>query len=98
MTICNYCDQEMTTGVGCRSDALHRDGVPVARVPNRAVRTSPGGRCGDCRAPLGTLHHPGCDLELCPFCHIQAITCDCRYDEDPPDDLGDEGEVLDTYR
>lgn len=85
MTTCTYCNQEMLTAQGCSPDALHRDGKPVAR--HRRTARDPGGeRCGDCGVAVGALHHPGCDLERCPFCGGQAIGCGCRYDEDPTDE------------
>jgi hypothetical protein len=31
--------------------------------------------CPDCNAPVGGLHHPGCDTEICPHCGLQAIGC-----------------------
>jgi hypothetical protein len=37
---------------------------------------SQGTLCGDCGAPLGTLHFLGCDCELCPICGGQAMTCE----------------------
>jgi hypothetical protein len=37
--------------------------------------------CHDCAAVKGQLHTPGCDVEECPNCHEQALSCDC--------DLGD---------
>lgn len=37
----------------------------------------PGTHCHDCNVALGQLHHPGCDSELCPACHWQAIACWC---------------------
>lgn len=27
--------------------------------------------------PRGALHHPGCDMERCPRCGLQSISCDC---------------------
>jgi hypothetical protein len=33
--------------------------------------------CRDCGTPSGGLHHPGCDVEDCPNCGMQAIACDC---------------------
>ena len=36
-------------------------------------------RCGDCGTKEGELHLPGCDMERCPFCGNQLITCDCCY-------------------
>jgi hypothetical protein len=53
MTVCTYCNQEMTHGVGCTVGQFV--GEP-ARLPN-----SDEAKCHDCHCPPGTLHHPGCD-------------------------------------
>jgi hypothetical protein len=42
----------------------------------------PGPKCDDCGAQRGALHKLGCDLEPCPRCGGQAISCDCFYDDD----------------
>jgi hypothetical protein len=34
--------------------------------------------CHDCSVVKGQLHVPGCDVERCPKCHWQAISCDCN--------------------
>lgn len=39
-------------------------------------------KCDDCGVPRGRLHLLGCDLEPCPRCGGQAITCECFYDDD----------------
>src|SRR5882724_2115155 len=31
--------------------------------------------CHDCAAIKGQLHTPGCDVEECPNCHEQALSC-----------------------
>jgi len=38
--------------------------------------------CHDCAVVKGQLHVLGCDVERCPVCKGQVITCDCPYDED----------------
>jgi len=41
------------------------------------------GRCRDCGCLPGHLHHYRCDVERCPFCYGQAISCDCGPETDP---------------
>ncbi len=69
---CEYCDQEMGDGVSCTQLVYVIDDVEFDRMPNDSGR-----KCGDCRTPPGGLHHPGCDMERCPKCNSQAISCGC---------------------
>jgi hypothetical protein len=36
---------------------------------------------------LGGFHHPGCDVERCPKCGGQLISCGCLTSEEELDDL-----------
>jgi hypothetical protein len=38
--------------------------------------------CHDCAVVKGQFHVLGCDVERCPVCKGQVITCDCPYDAD----------------
>jgi hypothetical protein len=40
----------------------------------------PDQRCHDCNVTRGSLHHPGCDMERCPKCEGQLISCGCLSD------------------
>lgn len=35
--------------------------------------------CHDCDCLEGQLHTPGCDVERCPFCGRQLVSCACAY-------------------
>jgi hypothetical protein len=37
--------------------------------------------CHDCRVLEGEFHVPSCDVEECPVCGDQLITCDCVFDD-----------------
>lgn len=57
-------------------------------VASRVLRRIPYGEesddwpseipCHDCSAMEGEFHVPGCDVEQCPLCGGQALSCDCQ--------------------
>ena len=78
----------MTTAISCVVNALHVNG---RRVDMIAYGNEPGprmsaDRCGDCGVFRGGWHHPGCDLQRCPACRGQLLSCGCLFDEDDDDD------------
>lgn len=84
MAVCNWCGSEMTTGRSCVVAAMHRDGRRLDLPPfgHEPGRRSSAARCGDCGVAVGGWHHPGCDLQQCPSCGDQLLSCGCRFDED----------------
>lgn len=53
------------------------DGKPYDRVPMREGDQEQEGKCYDCAILIGQLHVPGCDVEECPKCGEQVISCGC---------------------
>jgi hypothetical protein len=77
----------MRTAISCTADAFHQNGRRVDMIPfgDEPGRRTSGDRCGDCGVFRGGWHHPGCDLQPCPACGRQLLSCGCRFDEDGPD-------------
>ena len=38
--------------------------------------------CHDCKVDKGQFHVSSCDVEQCPQCGGQALSCDCEYEGD----------------
>jgi len=79
MAWCPYCEQEMIGGTDdCTGSTVEfPDGVIMEAVPNNS-----GYQCGDCGVRDGGKHHPGCDMERCPRCSGQLISCGCLSEEE----------------
>jgi hypothetical protein len=60
---------------------VERSGVAWPRIRFGDERRDWGaerGPCHDCAAIKGEFHVLGCDVERCPACGGQLITCDCN--------------------
>ena len=60
------------------------DGHSVSRISYGAEKNDWGAErqpCDDCRVIKGEFHVPGCDIEECPVCHDQLISCECSFED-----------------
>jgi hypothetical protein len=77
MAKCDWCKQEMTENNETCFENKTVDYPDGEKLPSIASDED----CHDCNIKAGGKHHPGCDMERCPKCRGQLISCGC-LDED----------------
>jgi len=83
MAVCGWCNQEMGNKVSCKGeDVEFPDGTKLPPIPYDPDYGGPDQLCHDCWTLRGGFHHPGCDMESCPKCGGQLISCGCLGDEE----------------
>ena len=72
--VCELCKGQMLKADGCTWPGIY--------CKRRHWRDE---RCHDCGAKRGQYHHANCDVEQCPVCGGQLISCGCdaEYTNDP---------------
>jgi hypothetical protein len=75
----------------------HKDDPNDLIEPVEEFRTDH--RCPDCDVDVGEFHLPGCDIEVCPGCGGQSISCGCADDEKTDEETDEEtGRFYDRLR
>jgi len=92
MAICQDCNREMLIAASCTVSALRLQGgeLSLTAYGRDGTAMPGGGRCGDCGVMPGGNHHLGRDMQRCPRCRGQLISCGCPFDEFGGVELEDE--------
>ena len=64
---------------GCSISKVYLKSINYKRIKYGNEEENKGmiDRCPDCGARKGYYHHLDCDVEQCPKCGRQFISCDC---------------------
>jgi len=70
---CLICQRIMhlQKGAGCAVNTVMCNEKEYKRIPAYED-------CNECGAKAGSIHHYGCDQEVCPSCGSQLLSCNCE--------------------
>ena len=76
---CEYCKKEMGKVDGCVEGKIVIKNTIYKRIEygNETGNTEVEDRCHDCGVKKGYFHHFRCDVEQCPRCKKQLLSCNC---------------------
>jgi hypothetical protein len=79
MARCDVCHRDMLRVVSCVPEVIVIGDKEYSPIPYGEDRKGyeTAERCHDCGVVKGGYHHPGCDMEECPKCGWQLISCGC---------------------
>ena len=79
MALCGDCEKDMREA----NDSCTKNGLKADETGEEVLRNTIyfdcNERCHDCNIlnKPGNIHHRGCDMERCPKCGFQLISCGC---------------------
>ncbi len=95
--ICPACGQDMRDAESCGGPKIQVAGQVYDRVrfgQETENRWEDFDACPECGVSHGGLHHPGCDIEECPRCRTQYLSCDCGEGKDGPEHSPGDSEAI----
>lgn len=76
--ICGTCKQDMLNSDGCKVGYIRYKNDEEKYLNIRYQFDGGDSRCHDCNTKEGYAHHENCDMEICPKCGGQFISCNCE--------------------